>query len=97
MLSGLTGGGASQSADTGSSGGGLQDLLGSMSFAQITDNNAAATNPLQGLVLAQKGAFGQQEVPNAKEDDGFDDQILISEDNVKDKGFKDALTYDPLS
>jgi|OM-RGC.v1.036519562 hypothetical protein len=54
-LAGLAGGGLPAAAPDTSSGGGaggLQDLLGGLSFAQISTDHAQAANPLQGLLLA---------------------------------------------
>lgn len=57
-------------------------------------------------MLAQTGAFSQNSNANlpksrqsnsGKDGDGFDDEILISEDGASENGMKEALNYDPLS
>jgi len=59
-LSALLGGGglpAAPDSSFGGGAGGLQDLLGGLSFAQISSDHAQAANPLQGLMLAQTGSL----------------------------------------
>ena len=106
-LASLTGGGGGAGlslpdASGGGAGGGLQDLLGGLSFAQISSDHALAANPVQGLMLAQTGSLSQTPpAPNpqtqGKDEDGFDDEIFILDGNANDNGMKDALQYDPLS
>ena len=103
-LASLTGGGggAGLSLLDASGGGGLGDLLGGLSFAQISSDHALAANPVQGLMLAQTGSLSQiPPAPNpqtqGKDEDGFDDEVFILDGNANDNGMKDALQYDPLS
>ena len=43
-------------------------------------------------MLAQIGAFGAPAAANpGKDEDGFDDEIFISDDTAKENGIKDAL------
>lgn len=46
-------------------------------------------------MLAQIGAFGTPAIAPAanpgKDEDGFDDEIFISDDSAKEKGINDAL------
>ena len=85
----------------GGGGGGadISELLGGLGMAWDQVSNAG-----QGLMLAQTGSFSQNDnLPknlrnnSGKDGDGFDDEILISEDGTSENGMKDALNYDPLS
>lgn len=57
-LAGLGGGGLlGLDASSGGGAGSLQDMLGGLSFAQISSDHAQAANPLQGLMLSQIGSL----------------------------------------
>ena len=81
---------------TGGGGGGdpLSEMLGGLSLAQISSSHSSGP-----ISLAQTGSKARFD-PNPKDGkdaDGFDEEILISDDNATTNGMKDALNYDPLS